>query len=220
MSPRAIAAAQDMARKVVDDLGGYGLFGVEFFVKDDEVIFSELSPRPHDTGMVTLVSQQPNEFELHLRAILGTLTVEEINNDRQSFAMKLTTEAAGDLEKMGIGLDALTIQEISDEEGYLDALGKRRTAEVKRDAEIAILFFDDAFQIGQVFLDQRTRVVVRKIAVDIIEQQDVFAGQARREVFQDFADDAVARVPCDLHRWPVRCDLKVALPRVSLRFHS
>ncbi|HEX6623031.1 MAG TPA: flotillin family protein, partial [Pyrinomonadaceae bacterium] len=75
-------------------------------------------------------------LEGHLRAILGTLTVEEINNDRQSFAQKLTTEAAGDLEKMGIGLDALTIQEISDEEGYLDALGKRRTAEVKRDAQI------------------------------------------------------------------------------------
>jgi len=75
-------------------------------------------------------------LEGHLRAILGTLTVEEINNDRQSFAQKLTTEAAGDLEKMGIGLDALTIQEISDDEGYLDALGKRRTAEVKRDAEI------------------------------------------------------------------------------------
>ena len=86
----------------------------------------------------------PDEFhklvfqtlEGHLRAILGTLTVEEINNDRQSFAQKLTTEAAGDLEKMGIGLDALTIQEISDEEGYLDALGQRRTAEVQRDAEI------------------------------------------------------------------------------------
>ena len=75
-------------------------------------------------------------LEGHLRAILGTLTVEEINNDRLSFAQKLTTEATGDLEKMGIGLDALTIQEISDDEGYLDALGKRRTAEVKRDAEI------------------------------------------------------------------------------------
>jgi flotillin len=75
-------------------------------------------------------------LEGHLRAILGTLTVEEINNDRQSFAQKLTTEAAGDLEKMGIGLDALTIQEISDDEGYLDALGKKRTAEVRRDADI------------------------------------------------------------------------------------
>src|SRR5688500_203241 len=90
------------------------------------------------------LGMKPEEFhrlvfqtlEGHLRAILGTLTVEEINNDRQSFAQKLTTEAAGDLEKMGIGLDALTIQEISDEEGYLDALGQRRTAEVQRDAEI------------------------------------------------------------------------------------
>ena len=75
-------------------------------------------------------------LEGHLRAILGTLTVEEINNDRQSFAQKLTSEAATDLEKMGLGVDVLTIQEISDEEGYLDALGKRRTAEVKRDAQI------------------------------------------------------------------------------------
>lgn len=90
------------------------------------------------------LGMRPEEFhrlvfqtlEGHLRAILGTLTVEEINNDRQSFAQKLTTEAAGDLEKMGIGLDALTIQEISDDEGYLDALGKRRTAEVQRDADI------------------------------------------------------------------------------------
>ncbi|HXG68892.1 MAG TPA: SPFH domain-containing protein, partial [Blastocatellia bacterium] len=75
-------------------------------------------------------------LEGHLRAILGTLTVEEINNDRQSFAQKLTSEAAVDLERMGIGVDVLIIQEISDEEGYLDALGKRRTAEVKRDAQI------------------------------------------------------------------------------------
>ena len=90
------------------------------------------------------LGMKPEEFhrlvfqtlEGHLRAILGTLTVEEINNDRQSFAQKLASEAAGDLEKMGIGLDALTIQEISDDEGYLDALGKKRTAEVRRDAEI------------------------------------------------------------------------------------
>lgn len=75
-------------------------------------------------------------LEGHLRSILGTLTVEEVNSDRQSFAQKLTTEAATDLEKMGIGVDVLTIQEISDDEGYLDALGKRRTAEVKRDATI------------------------------------------------------------------------------------
>ena len=75
-------------------------------------------------------------LEGHLRSILGTLTVEEVNSDRQSFAQKLTSEAATDLEKMGIGVDVLTIQEISDEEEYLNALGKRRTAEVKRDATI------------------------------------------------------------------------------------
>jgi phosphoribosylglycinamide formyltransferase 2 len=71
MAPAAIAAAQDMARRVVDNLGGYGLFGVEFFVRSEEVIFSELSPRPHDTGMVTLISQHLSEFDLHARAILG-----------------------------------------------------------------------------------------------------------------------------------------------------
>jgi len=71
MSDKAIADAQDMARKVVDELGGYGLFGVEFFVKGDDVIFSELSPRPHDTGMVTLISQNLSEFDLHIRAIMG-----------------------------------------------------------------------------------------------------------------------------------------------------
>ncbi len=71
MSDAAIAKAQDMARTVVDDLGGYGLFGVEFFVKGEEVIFSELSPRPHDTGMVTSVSQNLTEFDLHARAIMG-----------------------------------------------------------------------------------------------------------------------------------------------------
>jgi phosphoribosylglycinamide formyltransferase 2 len=71
MTPQAIAKAQQMAAEVVDDLGGYGLFGVEFFVRGEEVIFSELSPRPHDTGMVTLISQDLNEFDLHARAILG-----------------------------------------------------------------------------------------------------------------------------------------------------
>ena len=71
MTDEAIAKAQDMARTVVDDLGGYGLFGVEFFVKGEDVIFSELSPRPHDTGMVTLVSQNLTEFDLHARAVMG-----------------------------------------------------------------------------------------------------------------------------------------------------
>jgi phosphoribosylglycinamide formyltransferase 2 len=71
MAPDYLQAAQDMAEKVTADLGGAGLFGVEFFVTAKEVIFSELSPRPHDTGMVTLISQNLSEFDLHARAILG-----------------------------------------------------------------------------------------------------------------------------------------------------
>lgn len=69
--PAALKSAQDQAKRVVEALGGHGIFGVEFFIRGEEAIFSELSPRPHDTGMVTLISQYPNEFELHLRAVLG-----------------------------------------------------------------------------------------------------------------------------------------------------
>jgi phosphoribosylglycinamide formyltransferase 2 len=71
MHPAALAKAQDIARTITDDLGGHGLFGVELFVKGEQVWFSEVSPRPHDTGMVTLITQWQNEFELHARAILG-----------------------------------------------------------------------------------------------------------------------------------------------------
>ncbi len=71
MSPRALERAQEIAKTITDDLGGWGLFGVELFVKGDEVWFSEVSPRPHDTGLVTLVSQDLSEFALHARAILG-----------------------------------------------------------------------------------------------------------------------------------------------------
>ena len=71
ISREALQSARYQARKVVEALGGHGIFGVEFFVRGDQAIFSELSPRPHDTGMVTLISQFPNEFELHLRAILA-----------------------------------------------------------------------------------------------------------------------------------------------------
>ena len=71
LSAQQLKQAQAMARTVTDNLGGAGLFGVEFFLCGDEVIFSELSPRPHDTGLVTLISQNLSEFELHLRAVLG-----------------------------------------------------------------------------------------------------------------------------------------------------
>lgn len=77
MSPVAIEKAKDIAEKITTALGGYGIFGVELFIKGDEVIFSEVSPRPHDTGMVTMISQDLSEFALHARAVLG-LPIPEI----------------------------------------------------------------------------------------------------------------------------------------------
>ena len=71
MTAKALESAQDIAKKVTDALGGYGIFGVELFIKGDEVIFSEVSPRPHDTGMVTMISQDLSEFGLHAKALLG-----------------------------------------------------------------------------------------------------------------------------------------------------
>lgn len=77
MSASALEKAREIARKITAALGGYGIFGVEMFVKGDEVIFSEVSPRPHDTGMVTMISQDMSEFALHARAVLG-LPVPEV----------------------------------------------------------------------------------------------------------------------------------------------
>ncbi|QPQ56038.1 formate-dependent phosphoribosylglycinamide formyltransferase [Allosphingosinicella flava] len=107
MTGAALDRARDMARKVVDDLGGYGLFGVEFFVKGDEVIFSELSPRPHDTGMVTLLSQNLSEFDLHLRAILGLpIPAIMLRYPAAASAVILADRAAEDFAVEGIA-DAL-----------------------------------------------------------------------------------------------------------------
>ena len=71
MDPVALERSRDIARRITDALGGRGIFGVELFVKGEQVWFSEVSPRPHDTGLVTLITQWQNEFELHARAILG-----------------------------------------------------------------------------------------------------------------------------------------------------
>jgi len=77
MSSSAVAKAEAIAKAITDALGGYGIFGVELFIKGEDVIFSEVSPRPHDTGMVTMISQDLSEFALHARAILG-LPVPEV----------------------------------------------------------------------------------------------------------------------------------------------
>lgn len=95
LSSELLEQAQAIAAKVTEALGGAGLFGVEFFVTPDEVIFSELSPRPHDTGMVTLISQNLNEFELHLRAVLG-LPIPAIEQYSPAASRVILATEAGD----------------------------------------------------------------------------------------------------------------------------
>lgn len=97
MSPIALSKAQEVAKKVTDALGGYGIFGVELFIKGDNVIFSEVSPRPHDTGMVTMISQDLSEFGLHARALLG-LPVPEIRFYGPSASRAIVVE--GDTDKI------------------------------------------------------------------------------------------------------------------------
>ena len=99
--------AQRIAKRVTDNLGGVGLFGVEFFIKGEEVIFSELSPRPHDTGLVTLISQNLNEFELHLRAILGIPIPEIVCDDTSASRVILATGNNRDVSYTGLE-DALS----------------------------------------------------------------------------------------------------------------
>lgn len=94
MSEAALAQAQDIARKITDALGGYGIFGVEMFVCGDEVIFSEVSPRPHDTGMVTMISQDLSEFALHARAVLG-LPIPEVRFFGASASKAIVIEGNG-----------------------------------------------------------------------------------------------------------------------------
>ncbi|MGN0235256.1 MAG: phosphoribosylglycinamide formyltransferase 2 [Paludibacteraceae bacterium] len=100
MSSVAKRKAQEIAKKITDALGGYGIFGVEMFVKGDEVIFSEVSPRPHDTGMVTMISQDLSEFALHARAVLG-LPIPEVRFFGPSASKAIVVE--GDTDKVVFG---------------------------------------------------------------------------------------------------------------------
>lgn len=100
MSEAAKAKAQEIAKKVTDALGGYGIFGVELFIKGDDVIFSEVSPRPHDTGMVTMISQDLSEFALHARALLG-LPVPSIDFYGPSASRAIVVEGDTDCVEFG-----------------------------------------------------------------------------------------------------------------------
>jgi flotillin len=120
-------------------------------------------------------------LEGHLRAILGTLTVEEINADRQAFAQKMTDEAAVDLKKMGVNIDILTIQQISDEMGYLDALGKRRTAEVKRDAVVGEAQAQRDAMIKSALADQEGKT--KRYEADVVIAQSLRDKETRQAEF-------------------------------------
>jgi phosphoribosylglycinamide formyltransferase 2 len=111
ITPDRLAEAQAIATKVTDALGGAGIFGVEFFITADEVIFSELSPRPHDTGMVTLISQNLNEFELHLRAILGLPIPNIIQYAPAASAVILATEQSDSISFTGVE-QALSVPDV------------------------------------------------------------------------------------------------------------
>jgi len=101
MSDTAISRARNIAKTVTDELGGRGIFGVELFVRGDDVLFSEVSPRPHDTGMVTMVTQVQNEFELHARAILGLPVSTDLRSPGASAVIY------GGLEEKGIAFEGV-----------------------------------------------------------------------------------------------------------------
>jgi len=101
MSAASLALSQDIAFKVTQEIGGLGLFGVELFIQGDNVWFSEVSPRPHDTGMVTMVTQKQNEFELHARAILGL----PVNTDLQQAGASAVI--LGGVDAMGVSYEGL-----------------------------------------------------------------------------------------------------------------
>lgn len=125
MSAKALERARDIAGKVTEALGGYGIFGVELFVKGDDVWFSEVSPRPHDTGLVTLVSQVQSEFALHARAILG------LPVDTSLRAPGASAVVYGDMEAEGIVFEGVAAA-LSVPESELRLFGKPESFKKRR----------------------------------------------------------------------------------------
>lgn len=153
MSKVAIQRAEDMAKKVTDNLGGRGIFGVEFFVKGDTVYFSELSPRPHDTGMVTLISQDLSEFALHARAILG-LPIPNIRFHGPSASAALVVKGTSNAVSFGNLENALTEPDTDLRLfGKPEVNGKRRMA-------VALARAEDTDNAVKKALDVKEKIVV------------------------------------------------------------
>ncbi len=136
MSPKALARSREIAETVVKALGGYGIFGVELFIKGDDVWFSEVSPRPHDTGMVTLVSQSMSEFAIHARALLG-LPLPEIKTIRPGASAVVLADKPG----QSVTYDGLS-EACSIEETHIRIFGKPNTRKNRRMA-VALSTADD-----------------------------------------------------------------------------
>lgn len=151
MKAELLAQAQAMADTVTADLGGAGIFGVEFFVTADEVIFSELSPRPHDTGMVTLISQNLSEFDLHARAVLG-LPIPNIEAVEGASAVVLASESGSAPRYTGV------VEALSEPDIDVRIFGKPTTRPYRRMA-VALAKGPDALT--------RARAAAAKIAVQV-----------------------------------------------------
>lgn len=135
MSETALEKAREIARKITGSLGGCGLFGVELFIKDDQVWFSEVSPRPHDTGMVTMATQQQNEFELHARAILGLPVSTSLRNTGASAVIY------GGLDETGISFEHIE-QAMAIQDTDLRLFGKPESF-TRRRMGVALAYGDD-----------------------------------------------------------------------------
>ncbi|HEY1140813.1 MAG TPA: formate-dependent phosphoribosylglycinamide formyltransferase [Lysobacter sp.] len=152
MSAQALARAQEIAKAITDDLGGWGVFGVELFVQGDDVWFSEVSPRPHDTGLVTLVSQDLSEFALHARAILG-LPIPVIR--QQGAAASCAVLAQGHGVPVFGGVDAALVQP----DTQLRLFGKPRV-EGHRRVAVTLALAGDIKQARQHVLDAASALTI------------------------------------------------------------
>ena len=135
MSAKALKSAQDIAKQVTSELGGRGLFGVELFIKGDDVWFSEVSPRPHDTGMVTMATQRQNEFELHARAILG------LPVDTQMMSAGASAVIYGGMDEKGITYEGVD-QALSIPQTDIRLFGKPEAFERRR-MGVALAYGDE-----------------------------------------------------------------------------
>ena len=151
MNKTALARAQEMARAVTDSLGGRGLFGVELFIRGEEVFFSEVSPRPHDTGMVTMASQGQNEFELHARAVLGLPVSTEMRTPAASAVIY------GGMEEQGIAFEDIE-NALAIPQSDLRLFGKPESF-IRRRMGVA-LAYDDNVEVA--------RVNAKKVAARVI----------------------------------------------------